>query len=75
MVHPRGRAGTGRDSAERRCREAREETCLTVEPTDLLGIYDRVLHDDAGRTLYHFVLVDFLCRPVAGTGAGGRRCR
>jgi 8-oxo-dGTP diphosphatase len=47
-------------------REAREETCLTVEPTELLGVYDRVLHDDSGGTLYHFVLVDFLCRPVAG---------
>ncbi len=47
-------------------REAREETCLTVEPTELLGVYDRVLRDDADRTLYHFVLIDFLCRPVAG---------
>ena len=47
-------------------REAREATCLTVEPTELLGVFDRVLRDDAGRTLYHFVLIDFLCRPVAG---------
>ena len=47
-------------------REAREETCLTVEPAELLGVYDRVLRDDAGRTLYHFVLIDFLCCPVAG---------
>lgn len=47
-------------------REAREETCLTVEPEELLGVYDRVLRDDAGCTLYHFVLIDFLCRPVAG---------
>ncbi len=47
-------------------REAREETCLTVEPTELLGVFERVLRDDAGRTLYHFVLIDFLCRPVSG---------
>jgi len=47
-------------------REVREETCLTVEPAELLGVYDRVLWDDAGRTLYHFVLIDFFCRPVAG---------
>jgi ADP-ribose pyrophosphatase YjhB (NUDIX family) len=40
-------------------REVREETCLTVEPAELLGVYDRVLRDDAGRTLYHFVLIDF----------------
>jgi 8-oxo-dGTP diphosphatase len=47
-------------------REAREETCLTVETADLLGVYDRVLRDDNGHTLYHFVLVDFRCRRVGG---------
>ena len=47
-------------------REAREETGLTVEATDLLGVYDRVLRDNGGRTLYHYVLIDFLCRRVAG---------
>lgn len=47
-------------------REAREETCLLVEPADLLGVYDRVLRDDDGRTLYHFVLIDFLCSRVSG---------
>ena len=47
-------------------REAREETGLTVEPKDLLGVYDRVLRDGEGRTLYHFVLIDFLCPRVSG---------
>ena len=47
-------------------REAREETCLTVETAELLGVYDRVLRDDDGLTIYHFVLIDFLCRRVAG---------
>ena len=47
-------------------REAREETCMTVEPADLLGVYDRVIRDDDGRTLYHYVLIDFLCRRVDG---------
>ena len=47
-------------------REVQEETCLTVETADLLGVYDRVLRDDAGDTLYHFVLVDFLCRRISG---------
>ncbi len=47
-------------------REAEEETCLKVAPSEMLGVYDRVLRDDAGRTLYHYVLVDFLCRRVAG---------
>jgi 8-oxo-dGTP diphosphatase len=47
-------------------REAQEETGLTVETSELLGVYDRVLRDQAQRTLYHYVLVDFLCRRIAG---------
>src|SRR5580658_4458874 len=44
----------------------REETGLTVEPGQLLGVYDRVLRDPGGRVQYHYVLVDFLCRRVSG---------
>lgn len=47
-------------------REAREETGLTVEPVELLGVYDRVLRDTELRVQYHYVLIDFLCRRVAG---------
>jgi ADP-ribose pyrophosphatase YjhB (NUDIX family) len=47
-------------------REAREETGLIVEASDLLGVYDRVLRDAEGRVQYHYVLVDFLCRPIGG---------
>jgi len=47
-------------------REAHEETGLTVETRDLLGVFDRVLRDPQGKTLYHYVLIDFLCRRVSG---------
>src|SRR5271156_1144091 len=47
-------------------REAREETGLTVEPGELLGVYDRVLRNADERVQYHYVLIDFLCRRVAG---------
>jgi len=47
-------------------REAREETGLTVEPVELLGVYDRILRDSVRRVQYHYVLIDFLCRRVAG---------
>lgn len=47
-------------------REAREETGLTVEPLQLLGVYDRVLRDSKQRVQYHYVLIDFLCQRVAG---------
>jgi 8-oxo-dGTP diphosphatase len=53
-------------------REAWEETGLTVQTSDLLGVYDRVLRDENGRTMYHYVLIDFLCRRLSGeTQAGG----
>ncbi|MGA9800415.1 MAG: NUDIX domain-containing protein, partial [Terriglobales bacterium] len=63
---PGGVLELGETLREAAIREAREETCLGVETADLLGVYDRVLRDDDGRTLYHFVLVDFLCRRVRG---------
>lgn len=47
-------------------REALEETGLTVEAGELLGVFDRVIRDEAGKVLYHYVLIDFLCRRVGG---------
>ena len=63
---PGGVLEIGETLREAALREAREETCLTVEPSELLGVYDRVLRDDAGRVIYHYVLIDFLCRVVDG---------
>jgi 8-oxo-dGTP diphosphatase len=63
---PGGVLELGETLREAAVREAREETCLAVETAELLGVYDRVLRDNDGRTLYHFVLIDFLCLPVAG---------
>ena len=47
-------------------REAREETGLVVETAEMLGVYERVIRDDEGRVRYHYVLIDYLCRPVGG---------
>jgi 8-oxo-dGTP diphosphatase len=47
-------------------REALEETGLVVRATELLGVFDRIVPDDDKRTLYHYVLVDFLCERVSG---------
>jgi ADP-ribose pyrophosphatase YjhB (NUDIX family) len=63
---PGGVLELGETLREAAVREAREETCLVVEAIELLGVYDRVLRDDAGRILYHFVLIDFLCHALAG---------
>jgi 8-oxo-dGTP diphosphatase len=63
---PGGVLEVGELVREAAVREAREETGLTVEPGELLGVYDRVLRDPGGRVQYHYVLVDFLCRRVSG---------
>ena len=63
---PGGVLEVGETLREAAVREAREETGLTVEPGNILGVFDRVLRDDAGRTQYHYVLIDFVCRRVAG---------
>lgn len=47
-------------------RELREETGLEVEVGPVVEVFDRITHDAAGRVEYHFVLVDYLCWPVAG---------
>lgn len=62
---PGGALEVGETVRQAAVREAREETGLTVEPVELLGVYDRVLRDERGRVLYHYVLIDFLCRRVA----------
>ena len=53
-------------------REAREETGLQVEAGEVLGVLDRILPDADGKTRFHYVLIDFLCRRLGGElRAGG----
>lgn len=63
---PGGVLEVGELVREAAVREAREETGLTVEPGELLGVFDRVLRNSEQRVQYHYVLIDFLCRKVAG---------
>ena len=48
-------------------REMREETGLEVEVGPVIEVFDRIMHDAGGRVQYHYVLVDYVCRPVGGT--------
>ena len=63
---PGGVLEVGEMVLEAAVREAREETGLIVESGELLGVYDRILRDPEQRVQYHYVLIDFLCRPVGG---------
>jgi ADP-ribose pyrophosphatase YjhB (NUDIX family) len=47
-------------------REMLEETGLTVDVGPIVDVFDRILVDAHARVRYHFVLVDYLCRPLAG---------
>ncbi len=63
---PGGVLEVGEMVREAAVREAREETGLTVEAGELLGVYDRILRDAERRVQYHYVLIDFLCHRVGG---------
>jgi mutator protein MutT len=52
-------------------REMLEETALRVEVGPVIEVFDRIMHDEERRVRYHFVLIDYLCWPVAGTLQAG----
>jgi mutator protein MutT len=47
-------------------REMLEETGLEISVGPVIEVLDRISHDEDGRVLYHFVLVDYLCWPTGG---------
>jgi 8-oxo-dGTP diphosphatase len=47
-------------------KEMEEETGLQVEVGPVIEVFDRITPDADGRIQYHFVLVDYLCWPIAG---------
>ena len=53
-------------------REAREETGLEIEAGEVLEVFESITPDAQGKTCYHYVIVDFLCRLKSGElRAGG----
>lgn len=68
---PGGVLECGETLREAVIREAREETGLVVETGEMLGVYERVIRAENGRVRYHYVLIDFLCRPASGDMKAG----
>lgn len=63
---PGGAVDVGETLATAIARETLEETGLEVDVGPVIEVFDRILHDAYGRVQFHFVLVDYLCRPIGG---------
>src|SRR5689334_2651198 len=63
---PGGAVETGEKLEEALRREILEETGLRVEPVSLFEIFERIMPDSRGRTEYHYVLMDYVCKVTGG---------
>ena len=52
-------------------RETLEETGLEITVGEVAAVVDRVVRDEHERIQYHYVLIDFIARPISGTLRAG----
>ena len=69
-VVPGGTVELGETLEEALVREMEEETSLRVEVIEVLTVFDRI-ERDGERVVYHYVIVDYLCRWLSGEAKAG----
>jgi 8-oxo-dGTP diphosphatase len=64
---PGGIVEAGEKLEEAIRREVLEETGLEIDPLSMFEIFERIIPDGEGKPEYHYVLIDYLCKPTGGT--------
>jgi len=68
---PGGRLELGETLEAGLSREMLEETGLEIDVGPVIEVFDRILLDEERHVRFHYVLIDYLCRPLGGTLQAG----
>jgi len=63
---PGGAVKLGERLREAVVREVHEETGILIEVLNVLDVVEVIKHDEEGRVRFHYVIIDFLARPLSG---------